>query len=83
MDRRRLKERERGVYSHTYNKHNKTNILSAKRSRESLQIAEYPLHQLIRLRHVNHPYRFFKFQHRCQRILAQGYCVAIISLSLL
>ena len=60
MDRRRL--------FIIYYKLNKTNMLSAKISRE---FNNNPLHQLIHLGHLK------------IRILAQGYCVAMVRLTLL
>ena len=37
----------RGVYSHNCDKLNKTNMLSAKKPREFILIAKYPVHPLI------------------------------------
>ena len=69
-------------YSHNFNKLNKRNILWAKIS--SLEIVEYPLHQLICLGHLHVEIHTTLLNSNIDvRILAQGCCVAIISLSLL
>ena len=47
IDRKLLKEG--GVYSHNCDKFNKTNMISAKISREVKKFTEYPPHQMIRL----------------------------------
>ena len=48
IDRKRLKDG--GAYSQNYKKHSRGNMPSEKISRElSFKIAEYPLHQLLRL----------------------------------
>jgi len=83
IDRRRLNER--GVYSHNCNKLNKTNTLLAKISRElkkKKQIADYQLHKLIRLG-CQEIHIALSNPNIDVRILAQGYCVVIVSLSLL
>ena len=50
----------------------------------SLEIVEYPLHQLICLGHLHVEIHATLLNSNVDvRILAQGYCVAIISLSLL
>ena len=55
---------ERGVYSHNYNKHNKTSMFSAKKSRE-FKNRGISTPSVDTSRPFNHPYRFFKFQRRC------------------
>ena len=55
---------ERGVYSDNYNKHNKTSMFSAKKSRE-FKNRGISTPSVDTSRPSNHPYRFFKFQHRC------------------
>ena len=52
------------------------------KNQESLKIAEYPLHQSIRLGHLI-IHIAFSNSNIDVRILGQGYCVAIVSLSLL
>ena len=47
---------------------------------ESLKIAEYPLHQLIRLDCMEIHMALANPANIDVRILAQGYCVAIVSL---
>ena len=81
IDRKRLKDG--GAYSQNCKKHSRSNMLSEKISRElSFKIAEYPLHQLLRLgRQEIHI--ALSNPNTDVRILAQGFCVAIVSLSLL
>ena len=75
IDRRRLKER--GVYSHNCNK-----LKKKRKWQKSFKIAEYPLYQLIRLgRQEIHI--ALSNPNTDVRIFAQGYYVAIVSLSLL
>ena len=72
-------KRERAVYSQKCNNKFEKIIYFRQKYQESFRIPEYPLHQLIRLGRVQRHISLFQF-----RILAQGYCVAIvISLSLL
>ena len=52
-----------------------------KKYQESLKIVEYPLHQLIRLGRLE-VHIALSNPDIDVRILAQGYCVAIVSLSL-
>ena len=63
IDRKRLKDR--GVYSQNYKKHSRSNKLLEKISRE-LKIAEYPLHQLLRLGRQEIHIALSQSQHRCQ-----------------
>ena len=81
IDRKRLKDG--GAYSQNCKKHSRSNMLSEKISRElSFKIAEIPLHQLLRLgRQEIHI--ALSNPNTDVRILAQGFCVAIVSLSLL
>ena len=78
---KRLKDGD--VYSQNCKKHRRSNMLSEKISRElSFKIAEYPLHQLLRLgRQEIHI--ALSNPNTDVRILVQGFCVAIVSLSLL
>ena len=80
MHRRPLKER--GVSSRNCNKLNKTNTLSANFIKRVKKKAEYQLHKLIRLGcleiHIT-----LSNPNIDERILAQGYCVVIVSQSLL
>ena len=55
---------ERGVYSHNYNKHNKTSTFSAKKTRE-FKNRGISTPSVDMSRPFNNPYRFFKFQRRC------------------
>ena len=82
---RRLKEK--GVYSYNCNKLNKTNmllanILNIERVQKKIIIAEYPLHQLIRLDHLE-IHIALSNPNKDVRILAQDYCVSVVSLTLL
>ena len=63
IDRRRLEER--GVHSHNCNKLNKTNMLSAKISRE-FNNSGISTPSVDTSRRSRDPYRSFKSQHRCQ-----------------
>ena len=80
MERRRLKDR--GVLSYNCSKLNQTNKHSAKILREFTEIAEHPPHQLIRLGSLEIHISLSNLNIDV-KILAQGYCVAIVSLSLL
>ena len=83
---RRLKEKD--VYSYNCNKLNKTNMLLAnilnieRVKKIIIIIAEYPLHQLIRLGHLE-SHIALSNRNNDVRVLAQGYCVSIVSLTLL
>ena len=57
-------------------------MLSAKISDGSFKKAEYPLHQLIHPSHLETPIALSN-PNIDVKVLAQGYCVAIVSLSLL
>ena len=74
----------RGVYSHSSNNLNKTNMLSAKISRE-FKNSGTSTPSIDTFRPSRDPYRSFRSQLNIDvKILAvQGYCVAIVSLSLL
>ena len=83
---RRLKEKD--VYSYNCNKLNKTNMLLAnilnieRVKKIIIIIAEYPLHQLIRLGHLE-SHIALSNRNNDVRVLAQDYCVSIVSLTLL
>ena len=65
IDRKRLKDG--GAYSQNYKKHSRGNMPSEKISRElSFKIAEYPLHQLLRLGRQEIHIALSQSQHRCQ-----------------
>ena len=81
IGRKRLKDG--GAYSQNYKKHSRGNMLSEKISRElSFKIVEYSLHQLLRLGRQEIHIALSNLNTDV-RILAQGFCVAIVSLSLL
>ena len=82
---RRLKEK--GIYSYNCNNLNKTNmllanILNIERVQKIIIIAEYPLHQLIRLDHLE-IHIALSNRNNDVRVLVQDYCVSIVSLTLL
>ena len=82
---RRLKEK--GIYSYNCNNLNKTNmllanILNIERVQKIIIIAEYPLHQLIRLDHLE-IHIALSNRNNDVRVLAQDHCVSIVSLTLL
>ena len=83
---RRLKEK--GVYTHNSNKLNKTNMLSAKISREFKNSGISTSSKFVNNNNTSgpsrDPYCSFNWNSNIDiRILAQGYCVAIFSLTLL
>ena len=79
-DERRLKQREAFILTTTTS----TTKLVRFRQKKSREFKNRGIStpSVDTSRPFNHPYRFFKFQHRCSN-LTQGYCVAIVSLSLL
>ena len=69
--------------THNCNKFNKTITLSLKMSREFTNSLIFTP-SFNTSRPSRDPYRSFKSQHRCQKPrLCQGFCVDIVSLSLL
>ena len=73
-------KKERGVNSQDFNKLNKTNMLSAKISRE-YKIAEYPLHQLVCVGLLEIHIALSNPSINV-RTFSQGFCVAIVSRSI-
>ena len=66
-------KKERGVDSHDFNKLNKTNMLSAKISRE-YKNSGISTPSVDMSRPSRDPYRFFKSQHQCQNFLSGLLC---------
>ena len=58
------------------------NILNIERVKKIIIIAEYPLHQLIRLDHLE-IHIALSNRNNDVRVLVQDYCVSIVSLTLL
>ena len=73
--------KEGGVYSHNGNKFNKTNMLSAKTSREVKKYTEYPPHQMIRFG-PSRDHIAISNPNIDVTILAQGYWGVIVTLFL-
>ena len=66
-------KKERGINSHDFNKLNKTNMLSAKISKE-YKNSRISTPSVDMSRPSRDPYRSFKSQHQCQNFLSGFLC---------